>query len=125
MEGPEVSLPLWSIIQQSPCCAIALNIDNPFSCQNISSRFSTASQIAMRLNTFIISVLPALALAAPQVRYSNDCADQSCSEPPPDGKVHIRNTQASGSGCPPSSVSLQISKDRSTVTIGMSEMVSA
>ncbi|TID27302.1 hypothetical protein E2P81_ATG00062 [Venturia nashicola] len=81
----------------------------------------------MILTTFIVSVLPALTVAAPQVKYSKDglsCADQSCSDPPPDGKVHIKDTQASGSGCPPSSVSIQISKDRSTVTIGMSGMSS-
>ncbi|RDI79499.1 hypothetical protein Vi05172_g10514 [Venturia inaequalis] len=94
---------------------------------NTSTRFQAASQIAMRLNTFIISVLPALAMAAPPMPYNKNglsCADQSCSDPPPDGKVHIKDTQASGSGCPPSSVSIQISKDRSTVTIGMSEMSS-
>lgn len=98
-------------------------------CQNTSTPFSVVSQIAMRLNTFFVSVLPALAVAAPQARYSNNknglsCADHSCNDPPPDGKVHIKDTQASGSGCPPSSVSIQISQDRSTVTIGMSEMVS-
>jgi hypothetical protein len=127
MKGPHISLSQSSISQPFPCQTSIYPLDIPFVCPNASTLFLPTSQNAMRLNTFILPVLPVLALAAlqqTQTKTAQPCSDLSCSEPPPDGKVHIRDTQASGSGCPPSSVSIQISKDRQTVTIGMSQMSS-
>jgi hypothetical protein len=79
----------------------------------------------MKPSTFFLSSLLGSALAVPQhtqTKRVQPCSNLSCSEPPLDGKVHIKDVQASGSGCLPSTVSIQISKDRSTVTIGMSQM---
>lgn len=126
MRELRIPLCLWPILQPCPTQTGSSSFDIPFVYQNASTHPSHTQRDTMRSNTFFLSMLPALALAAPQHTQTRSadasCEDLSCSTPPPSNQVRITNVQSSGTGCRTGTASVQISKDGSTVTIGLQDM---